>query len=61
MTEIETLKQRIERLEQFIWRHSDQWDDAEDMIQQGSLTETVLDTIGDRVYISSPAISLDRP
>ncbi len=61
MTEIDELKQRIERLEQFIFRNSDVWDDAEAMIQEGSLTETTLTTIDRRVYVTSPSISIDMP
>lgn len=61
MTEIEALRQRIERLEQFIWRHSDNWDNAGAMLQNGSLTETVLDTIDQRTFITSTSLSIDRP
>ncbi len=61
MTEIEALQQRIERLEQFIWRHADSWDDAESMLQTGSLAETILDTIDQRIYVTSPSLSIDRP
>lgn len=61
MTEIEELELRVAHLENFIWRHADRWDDINSMIKEGSLVETILDTVDQRVYLQSPSLSIDRP